>query len=52
MYELKKYFLKEIITFMKKLNNDGTCDPGSFSIFEKIEKALNSKMEKDFCEGK
>ena len=52
MYELKKYFLKEIITFMKKLNNDGTCDPGSFSILEKIEKALNSKMEKDFCEGK
>ena len=49
---LKKNFGKEIITFMKKLNNDGTCDPGSFSILEKIEKALNSKMEKDFYEGK
>ena len=49
---LKKYFLKEIITFIKKLNNDGTCDPKSFSILEKIEKAANSKMEQDFIEGK
>ena len=52
IHVLKKYFVKEIITFMKKLNNDGICDPKSFSILEKIEKALNSKIEKDFCEGK
>ena len=50
---LKKNFGKEIITFMKKLNNDGICDdPRLFSIFEKAEKAANSKMEEDFLEGK
>ena len=50
---LKKYFVKEIVTFMKKLNNDGICDdPRLFSIFEKAEKAANSKMEEDFLEGK
>ena len=50
---LKKYFVKEIVTFMKKLNNDGICDdPRLFSIFEKAEKAANSKMEQDFLEGK
>ena len=35
------------------VNNDGICDdPRLFSIFEKAEKAANSKMEEDFLEGK
>ena len=53
IFVLKKYFVKEIINFMKKLNNDGVCnDPKLFSKFEKAEKLLNIIEENNFLAGK
>jgi len=51
--KLKKFYFKELITFMKKLDNEGVCnDPKLFSKFEKGEKFLNMQAENDFLEGK